>query len=153
VPARARELAGLDRVDYADAFAVQTAATRTPTQWVRSVEETAPTLMRLVRLVHHGLGLRLAPLGSAGHVFGWEVVDSSHDEAVLSVEGRIVTPRIVALTSPGKVVIATLLRFEHVTARPIWASVAPVHRAVARYLLDRVTSSAAAAERPVEASG
>jgi hypothetical protein len=146
VPARARQLAGLDRVDYADAFTVETAVHRTPEQWVRCVEETAPTLMRLVRGVHHGLGLRLGPLGSVEHVFGWEIVHTSQDEAVLSVDGGIVTPRIVALTTPGQIVVATLLRFEHVAARPIWALLAPVHRAVARYLLDHVTSVAAAAE-------
>jgi hypothetical protein len=145
VPARARELAGLDRVDYADAFAVETAVNRTPEQWVRRVEKTAPTLMRLVRGVHHGLGLRLAPVGSVEHVFGWEIVHSSQDDVVLSVGAGIVTPRIVALTAPGQVVVATLLRFEHVGARPIWALLAPLHRAVARHLLDHVTSVAAAA--------
>lgn len=136
VPARARELAGLARVDYADAFTAPTTARRTPEAWVRSVTDSAPTLMGLVRHIQdHALGLRLAPAGSPRHVIGWDILHSEADECVLGVDGGIGTARIVGLTSPGQIVVATLLRYEHVRARPIWAVVAPVHRAVARYLL------------------
>jgi hypothetical protein len=136
VPGRARELAGLDRVDYADAFAAATTAIRTPEAWVRSMTNSAPMLMGLVRHIqHHALGLRLTPTGSPGQVIGWEIVHSKVDACVLGASGGIGTARIVLLTSPGQVVVATLLRYEHVGARLVWVVVAPVHRAVARYLL------------------
>jgi hypothetical protein len=136
VPARATELAGLDSVDYADAFAAATTAIRTPEAWLRSVTDSAPMLMGLVRQIqHHALGLRLAPTGSPGQVIGWDILHSKVDACVLGASGGIGTARIVLLTSPGQVVVATLLRYDHVGARLVWAVVAPVHRAVARYLL------------------
>ena len=144
VPECAKELAGLDRVDYADAFAAPTDVPRSPEQWLRSVSVASPALMHLVRQVHRGLGLRLAAPGSAGAVFGWTIAHSGSDDALLTVDGSIVTPRIVVLTPPGRVVIATLLRFDHVVARPLWTVVGALHRAVARHLVARVTSLATA---------
>lgn len=144
VPARARELAGLDRVDYADAFAAPTSAIRTPEVWVLSVTDSvSPMLMGLVRHIQrHALGLRLAPTGSPGHIIGWDILHSEADACVLGVNGGIGTARIVLLTSPGQVVVATLLRYEHVGARQLWTVVAPVHRAVARYLLSNGVQNA-----------
>src|SRR4051812_25228185 len=57
VPARARELARLARVDYADCFAVEVAATYPPEQWIRTATETMPNLFSAVRVAHRGLGL------------------------------------------------------------------------------------------------
>jgi hypothetical protein len=143
VPDRARQLANLDRIDYADAFTAATSIRRTPEAWVRSVEESRPLLIAAVRRIHHRvLGLRLGPPGSPGHVFGWEILENRPDEAVLGVSGGLITPRMVGLITPGKVVLATLLRYEHPSARPVWAAIAPVHRTIARYLIGHTVRSA-----------
>lgn len=117
VPPRADELADLDRVDYADAFSVDVTVQRRPEEWLRVADSVSPTVLRGVRRVQQGLGLRLAPSGSADHPIGWTILHSSDDEAMLGAEGTLLTPRIVALTPPGKIVVATLLRYDTVLAR------------------------------------
>jgi hypothetical protein len=138
VPSRARELAGLDRVDYADAFAVDVAVRHTPEEWIRLSAAASPSLFSAVRLVHHALGLPLGPPDSPDHLIGWNIVRSDGEEAVLGNEGVFGMPRIVGLTQPGQVVVATLIRLDGLRGRAIWAVVAPVHRAVARYILNKM---------------
>lgn len=145
VPARVAALKVLDRVDYEDAFAVRTPVRHTPEEWVRLGLEGAPPAVRgFILRAHKALGLRLAPPGSPDHVLGREILQNEPEQIVLGAEGRIVTPRIVLSTPPGQVVVATLLRFDRVGARAVWAVVAPIHRAVARYLLDHTANLAAA---------
>lgn len=140
IPIRARELAALERVDYADCFTVAVSATRTPEEWLRLVVEAMPALFVAVRAAHRALGLRLAPADSPEHIIGWEVVRSDPDTAVLGNAGWLGTPRIVGLTPPGQVVLATLIEFNGITGRALWAAAAPVHRAVARYCLSALPS-------------
>jgi hypothetical protein len=135
VPARASELAALDRVDYADCFAVAISARRTPEEWIRLATDARPALFLAVRAVHHALGFRLAPADTPQHVIGWDVLHSAPDEAVLGNAGMLGQPRIVVLTQPGQVVVATLIEFSGVAGQTLWAAVAPVHRAVVRYAL------------------
>lgn len=143
VPAQFMGLPGSDRVDYADAFAAETAVRRRPEQWARLVTGTSPMVLGFVLRVHKALGLRLSPPETAGHLAGWEILQNGPEEIVLGVAGGIVTPRIVVSNPPGQVIFATLIRFEGPAARAVWAVVGPVHRVVARYLLHRATSLAA----------
>ncbi|MDT5173773.1 MAG: hypothetical protein QOG37_1024 [Mycobacterium sp.] len=137
MPSRARELAGLQRVDYADAFAVDVATPRTPEEWIRLSAAASPMLFSAVRLAHRALGLPLAPPESPDHPIGWDILRSDTEEAVLGNDGVFGTPRIVVLTPPGQVVIATLIRLNGLRGRAIWAPVAPGHRAVVRYILKK----------------
>jgi hypothetical protein len=140
VPAHVAALRLLDRVDYQDAFSLETPVVRTPEEWTRLVLDRAPNVLRsFVRYAHLALGLRLAPRGSPDHLWGWAVLQSGPDAFVLGAGGGLGTPRIVVLTPPGGVVFATILRFSGLRARVVWAGVAPIHRAVARYLLDRTS--------------
>jgi hypothetical protein len=43
--------------------------------------------------------------------------------------------RIIGITSPGSVQLTTLLDLNGWRGRALWAVAAPVHRAVARYVL------------------
>jgi hypothetical protein len=139
VPLRARELAGLERVDYADAFAVDVPVRRTPEEWLRLSVTASPALFNAVRLVHRALGLHLAQADSPGHMIGWDVLRNDSEEAVLGNGGGILgTPRIVCLTPPGQVMVATLIQLNGIGGRAIWAATAPLHRAVARYVLSRM---------------
>jgi hypothetical protein len=140
VPIRAHELAALDPVDYADCFTVAVSTTRTPEAWLRLVVEAMPALFVAVRAAHRALGLQLAPADSPEHIIGWEVLRSGPDECVLGNAGRLGAARIVGLTPPGEVVLATLIEFNGITGRALWTATAPAHRAVARHCLDALPS-------------
>jgi hypothetical protein len=135
VPHRARELAGLDRVDYADCFAVGVSSIRPPEEWIRLAVDAMPKLFLAVRAAHRTLGLRLAPANSADHVIGWDILRSDADSAVLGTAGVLGVGRIIGITSPGGVQLTTLLDLNGWRGRALWAVAAPVHRAVARYVL------------------
>jgi hypothetical protein len=141
-PTQVRRLAGLDPVDYHDAFAVTTPVRRTPEEWARLGLEGAPQALRglIVAVQKTLLGLRLAPVGSPDQVLGWEILQNGPEDLVLGVEGGIATPRIVVSNLPGQVVVTTLIRFDRAGAGVVWAVVAPIHRAVVRYLLDRAAN-------------
>jgi Protein of unknown function (DUF2867) len=140
VPIRARELAALDRINYADCFTVAVSATRTSEEWLRLVVEAMPALFVAVRAAHRALGLQLAPADSAEHIIGWEVLRSDPEACVLGNAGWLGAPRIVGLAPPGQVVLATLIEFNGITGRALWAAAAPVHRAVACYCLNALPS-------------
>lgn len=136
VPARAREVAALDRVDYADCFVVAVSEDRTPEEWLRMAADAMPTLFSAVRIAHRALGLRLAAADTLQHVIGWDILRSEPDDAVLGNTGVLGRPRIVGLTQPGRVYLATLIEFNGAIGRLLWVAAAPVHRAVARYALN-----------------
>jgi hypothetical protein len=143
IPDHARELAALERVDYADCFTVAVPMQRRPEEWIRLAVEAMPALFAAVRGAHRMLGLRLAPATSQEHVIGWDVACSDDDQAVLVNTGVLGSPRIVGLTPPGRIVLATLIEFNGRRGRALWAVAAPVHRAVARYVLGALPALAA----------
>jgi hypothetical protein len=145
VPNRARELAGLDNVDYCDCFSVRVSSVRRPEDWIRLAVDAMPKLFSAVRVAHRTLGLPLAPASSADHVIGWEIQSSDADSAVLGNAGVLGVGRIVGISSPDTVQLATLLTLNGWKGRALWAVAAPVHRAVARYALAALPVGDAAA--------
>jgi len=138
VPNRVGELAGLDRVDYDEAFSVETAWAGSPEQWARHCMAGAPRWMRAV-MVHgwRSLGIHLAPIPSDDAVLGWPILRSSPDHVVLGIDSAIgLTARIVVWVEPERVVHSMLVRFENPAARAAWAGIAPPHRVFVRRLLD-----------------
>jgi hypothetical protein len=71
VPAAVGELALLDRVDYEDAFQVDTPLRRTPEQWMRAVIEDAPRWFQLAWINLLGRGILRARIGQMGLPSGW----------------------------------------------------------------------------------
>jgi hypothetical protein len=146
VPDDVAAMGVLERVDYEDAFTTRALDDRAPEEWARLLVQEAPGWLRsFVRVAQRGaLGLRLGPADSPRHPLGWDVLVTGPDAVVLGVEGGLLTPRIVVTARQREVVACTLVRFDHPVARPVWAVLAPVHRAVARRLLDdgvRATTS------------
>jgi len=135
VPDCARELADLRRIDYADCFAVDVSTQHSPEEWVRQCVAQMPSLFAAIRVAHRSLGLKIAREDSPDHVFGWEIVRSGPTEAVLANHGLLGSPRIVGLTPPGQVTLATLIELNGLTGRLMWGATAPVHRAVAQGIL------------------
>ena len=136
VPDEVLSLGLLDRVDYSDAFEARTTQHRSPRQWGDLIlERSSPTVLAFVRAAHSRVGrMPLAPQ-DADHPLGWSILEETPAHLVMGIDGGIVTPRVVIWTSPGRVVFATVLRYETAAARPIWAGGRHVHRAVARYLV------------------
>lgn len=131
------------QADYGDAFELHLPApdVRTAEQWARAGLEGAPLVLRSAirgaqRFV---LGLRLAPASSPDHILGW-TIDASEPEMVrLTAASRFMRAHIVGRrVDPTTVRLTTMLFYDRPRiARTLWSVVAPVHRRVARYLLER----------------
>ena len=152
VPSRAAELAGLSRVDYADAFTVPVATDRPPEEWVRRLTVRMPGLFAVVRVAHRTLGLKLEPADGPDHVIGWDILRSTDAEAVLGTSGALGVPRIVGISSHGRVVISTLITLKDFRSRAIWRIFAPLHRAVARRALIELSAMSDELAVPSESS-
>jgi hypothetical protein len=146
-PADIAALALLDRVDYADAFEIQAPDTRSAGEWTRFVLDTAPpALLSFVRAVQQLLGFQLAPVDRQ-HPLGWTIVREDQQVIVLAAEGRAGSARLVGSTRDDRLCVTTMLRLDSRRSRAAWSIVAPIHRKVARYLLDR-SANAATAVKP-----
>jgi hypothetical protein len=145
VPGSVSAMALLDRCSYEDAFGVAVAETRAPGVWARLVVDEAPApLVWFIRLAQRKLlGLELGPDG-ARQPLGWTVVREDEEAMVLAAEGRGGSARIIGTTPPGQVVVTTQARFDSRRSRAVWWLLAPVHRRVARYLLDNAVGKAGA---------
>ena len=141
-------LAGDDGYDYADAFEIRIDASdpRTAEQFARDALENAPGPVRAIVDVAHRqvLRLRLGPRPSPHHVFGWRIHTSEpgvvHLEAVSPLLGRGVL--VGRRVEPTRVVLTTYVFFTRPTpARALWTFVAPLHRRVARALLEHAAAT------------
>lgn len=140
VPPQIASLAVLDRVHYQDAFAIDTSSRRTPEEWARLTFEQGPQpILAMLRRLFSALGFRLAPLDVTDQVFGWRIEQNGPDEFVLATQSGLgVTARIIFLTPPGQVVLATLIRLDTRLARAVWTVAAPMHRLTVGYLMDHL---------------
>jgi hypothetical protein len=130
------ELAG---AQYASAFELRTTVERTPEQWARALFEGAPVLWRWLLTLgwRFGLGLRLAPAGTSGHVQGWPIVASSPEAITLATASRLISARDVFVVADGTVTWVTIVRFEHRLGHLLWAAAAPIHHLSVPVLLPR----------------
>jgi hypothetical protein len=141
VPPAARSASTLARIDYEDAFFVDTGTVRdrTAEQWARAVLEGAPDHVR-ARLLRGWslLGLKLGSPRSDRRVLGWEVRRSTPDIALLGAGSRIGMPgELLFKRERGGLLFATFVRQQNPVARAVWAGITPTHRRVVRSLLAR----------------
>lgn len=143
VPATARALCTLSRVDYEDAFLVDIGplGDRTAEQWARAILEDAPAIMRSALLRGwSALGLRLGPTRSDGFVLGWEVRRSTPDVALLGARSRLGLPaELLFQRQQQRLLVATFVQKENRIARAMWAGVEPMHRPIVRDVLERAS--------------
>lgn len=139
VPTHVSALQVLRPVDYEDAVAVQTSTRHTPEEWARlTFGSTPPALRRFLRGVFKILGSGQPQRPAEGAPLPGKIVRQGPDEFVLGFDLAMgLTARVIMLNPPGQVVMTTLVRFDSARGRAVWRVLAPVHRAVARYLLDR----------------
>jgi Protein of unknown function (DUF2867) len=141
IPASARALSTLPRVDYTDAFVMEAekALDRTAEQWARAMMDNAPAATRsALRRGWFALGLKIAPGSSDRYVLGWEVRQRTPDQLLLGADSRIGMPaELLFELRDGDVLFATLVQHKNPLVRAVWAAVAPQHRRIVTQLLRR----------------
>jgi hypothetical protein len=134
LPAAARALSALSRIDYSDAFLLDAGVELAPEQWGRAMIEDAPLAMR-ARLYSAwtALGLRLGPPWSADRVLGWKVQHSTSDFMLLKAKSWVgLKGELLFQSQPDGVLFATLIRLDNPLARSLWKQITPTHQAVVR---------------------
>jgi hypothetical protein len=142
LPADARALSMLPRVDYTDAFLLDTgqALERTGEEWARALLEEAPAATR--KSLRRGwclLGLRLGSTDDDRLVLGWAVRRSSEDFALLAAGSLIgMEGEVLCRREQHGLLVATFIQQKNPIARLVWAVTARQHRQVVRHLLKEV---------------
>ena len=137
LPADARGLSTLPRIDYEDAFVITGAAEHGPRQWARAVIDDAPPRVR-ARLYTGwlSLGLRLGPPWSSHRVLGWRVARSEPDWLLLEASSWLgLRGELLFRSEPDGLLFATLIQLTNPVARSVWARVTDTHQQVVRSLL------------------
>jgi hypothetical protein len=143
VPATVTDLDLLGRVDYQDAYQVETAHERTPEQWMRAFIEGAPRWFTVPWIVGLGgvlLGADPRIVREPGHVMGWKILRDEPDAFVVGLDTpRGLNARLIAQAPSGRAVIATQIRLDTGYAQRLWPAIRPGHRYFAPYLLGRAS--------------
>jgi hypothetical protein len=137
LPADARALSTLARIDYEDAFVVDAGVELTAKQWARAVLQDPPLDVR-TRLVlgWTALGLRLGPPWSAHRVLGWKVRQSRPGVLLLSAGSWLgIRGELLFRSEPHGLLFATFVQQNNPAARGVWAMIMPKHQLVVRSLL------------------
>jgi hypothetical protein len=141
LPADARALVALPRLDHVDAWRIDVGAVRrrTAEEWARAFFENAPSSTRqMLRRSWRLLGLPLGPEGSDRHVLGWEVRHRTPDALVLSgrswygLRGELLFRR-----EAHHLLFSTCVQQAGPIARAVWAALAAGHVRVVRRVLER----------------
>ncbi len=144
LPPDARTLSTFSRVDYQDAFVLDTGPVqdRTAEQWARVLLEDAPASTR--NSLSRGwsrLGLRLGSAPPDRSVLGWEVRRSTPDVALLGAEGCLgLSGELLFERRPRTLLCATFLHLGNPVARSLWAVIEARHRQVVRDLLEQASA-------------
>ena len=145
VPQDVRHLSTLPRIDYADAFPVDTSAhpNWTPLQWAVATLEQAPAATRAQLLAGwRALGLKSATSGDT--VLGWNVRRGSDDAVLLRRDSWIGMPaELLFAKRPDGLLFCTFIHHRTPATRAIWSPVRQSHERVVPELLDRAARHSA----------
>jgi hypothetical protein len=140
VPPTARALSTLARIDYADAFVLETDPSgRTPEEWARAVLEGAPVTVRTKLLLGwSAIGLKVGDRRSARSVLGWSVRSSGPEFVLLGADSRIGMPgELLFKCGHDALLFATFVQQDNIIARSVWAATEPTHMPVVRQVLEQ----------------
>ena len=143
VPPEVEALSTLPRIDYADAFVVDTRAHPdwNAERWARAVLEEAPASM-LTKLLAgwSALGLKV---GDGAGVLGWQVRSSTDDTVLLGADSRVGMPgELLFALRPQGLVFATFVHHRTAATRAMWAAVVRAHVPIVLELLERAAAEA-----------
>ncbi len=140
VPASARALTTLARIDYADAFLVDVGSMRDRDAgyWAREILEGAPPSVRSQLLSGwSAIGLKVRR-SSERSVLGWEVRRATPDHILLGADSRIGMPgELLFKKDSDALLFATFVQKSDPLAHAVWAVTEPVHLRVVRDILDQ----------------
>jgi hypothetical protein len=152
VPRDVRARSMLPRIDYEDAFLVETrpAQDRSAEHWARAILEDAPLIMQAtLRWGWSAIGFKLGSAQAERHVFGWELRRGAQDYVLLGADSRIGMPAELLLRRQQRtIVVATFAELQNVIARALWAAVEPLHRRVVPFVLEQRVRSIRGEARP-----
>jgi hypothetical protein len=138
LPPAARALTTLPRVDYSDAFLVESGSTQkwSAERWARAVLEDAPVAIRTKLLLGwSAIGLKPATRGS---VLGWEIRVSRPDFVLLGRDSLIGMPgELLFKCEPEALLFATFVHHANHVARAVWAAVEPAHVRIVQHVLEQ----------------
>jgi hypothetical protein len=137
LPADARALSTLSRIDYEDAFIVDAGVERTAREWAHAVVDDAPLAVRARLLLGWtALGLRLGPPWSSRRVLGWKVRRGGPDFVLLAANSWLgLRGELLFRSEPRGMLFATLVQQNTPVARGVWAGITARHQRVVRWLL------------------
>jgi hypothetical protein len=143
VPDHVRELGTLPRVDYVDAFLVDTSAhpNWTAERWAKAVLEEAPAATR-AQLLSGWLALGLKSAESGPSILDWAVRSSAPDAVLLGRDSRIGMPAELLFTlRPAGLLFGTFVHHRTPATRAVWAAVLRTHVRTVLGLLERAASA------------
>jgi hypothetical protein len=140
VPAAARALCTLSRVDYEDAFLVEASTAQQPTasDWVKAVLDDAPIAVKAKLLLGwSAIGLIPAMNRSTDSVLGWEIRTSTPDVVLLARSSLIGMPgQLLFKREPNALLFGTFVQHDNQIARTVWAATEPQHVPIVHDLLE-----------------
>jgi hypothetical protein len=143
LPADARALSTLARIDYADAFDVTAAVVRTPRDWVRATLQDPPAhVRRRLLLGWTALGLKLQPW-SSDRVLGWRVKHDDPAFVLLAADSWLgIRGELLFAAESDRLLFATFVQHTNPAARALWARITSRHQDVVRSLLTHAAGRA-----------
>ena len=143
VPDDVRELSTLPRVDYADAFLVDTSAHPdwTAERWAKAVLAEAPAATR-AQLLSGWLTLGLKSAEAGPSILDWAVRSCAPNTVRLGRDSRIGMPAELLFTlRPEGLLFATFVHHRTPATRAVWAAVIRTHVRTVLGLLERAASA------------
>jgi len=143
VPDDVRELGTLPRIDYADAFLVDTSAHPdwTAERWAKAILEEAPAATR-AQLLSGWLALGLKSAEPGPSILDWAVRSSAPDAVLLGRDSRIGMPAELLFTlRPEGLLFGTFVHHRTPATRVVWAAVIGTHVRTVLGLLERAASA------------
>jgi hypothetical protein len=137
LPADARALTTLSRIDYEDAFLLDAGVNRSAEEWVRAMLNDAPLSVRS-RLVAGwlALGLNLRGPWSAHRVLGWKVQHSDPNFVLLAADSWLgLRGQLLFRSEPHGLLFATFIQHSNPLVRSLWAKITQRHQQVVHSLL------------------
>jgi hypothetical protein len=137
LPADARTLTTLSRIDYTDAFLLDAGVARPADEWVRATLNDAPLGVR-TRLVAGwlALGLNLRGPWSARRVLGWRVQHSDPSFVLLAADSWLgLRGQLLFRSEARGLLFATFIQQNNPVVRSLWVKLTPRHQQVVHSLL------------------
>jgi hypothetical protein len=137
-PPVARPLSTLPRVDYSDAFLIESGSIHhgSAEQLARAVLADAPVSIK-TNLLLGWLAIGLKPATRCS-VLGWEIRISTPDFVLLGRDSLIGMPaELLFRREPEALLFATFVYHANHIARTVWAAVEPAHLRVVRHVLEQ----------------